>query len=178
MAENYCLHIQNTRAKQIRLLANLILFLNTFAFIYFGIRANNKGAIAIGMLTFLVTLFDVVFKEKKWTIHASAILIVCIGYYDIGYWWIGIILALLSALAEKTALNKKIEFTSTQIKLSSPFGKIFNWAELQNIVLKDGLLTLDFKNNKLLQTLILDELNEAETKQFNDFCSKQLIAHG
>lgn len=100
---------------------------------------------------------------------------VCIGWLNVGYWWVGIVMWPISLLAQIASNDKKIEFNSKEIKLASPFGKIFIWQELQNIVLKDGLLTLDFKNNKLLQTPILNELTEAETKQFNDFCN-QLLA--
>jgi hypothetical protein len=175
MAENYRFTIQNTRAKQIRLLANLILFLNAFAFIYFGMHASNKQVIVIGALTAIIALIDAI-VNRSWKIHLAAAVLVVIGWINIGYWWIGIIMPVLSAFAQLTANNKSINFNTKEIKLSSPFGKTFNWLELQNIILKDGLLTLDFKNNKLLQTPILDELNEAETKQFNDFCSKQLAA--
>jgi hypothetical protein len=48
------------------------------------------------------------------------------------------------------------------------------WRELSNVVLKDGLLTIDFKNNKLIQQPILNsdwDINEAE---FNTFCRRQL----
>lgn len=53
--------------------------------------------------------------------------------------------------------------------------RIVLWSELTNLVKKHDLLTLDFKNNKLLQTELINEdaINEEE---FNRFCQAQLDA--
>ena len=169
----YQFQIKNIKAKQFRLLANLILCLNGFVFMYAGIYANNKSTIIIGAITVSMAVVAVLY-QKNWIIHNSMVVPVFIGWLNVGYWWVGIVMWPISLLAQIASNDKKIEFNSKEIKLASPFGKIFIWQELQNIVLKDGLLTLDFKNNKLLQTPILNELTEAETKQFNDFCNQQL----
>ena len=43
------------------------------------------------------------------------------------------------------------------------------WSGFNNIILKDNLLTLDFKNNKLLQLNIVE--NKVDENTFNTFCS-------
>ncbi len=45
------------------------------------------------------------------------------------------------------------------------------WNEFNNIILKDNLLTLDFKNNKLLQLTILENETSIDEGSFNHFCS-------
>jgi hypothetical protein len=51
--------------------------------------------------------------------------------------------------------------------------RIIEWNELTNVIKRDDLLTLDFKNNRLLQVQILnaDDISENE---FNQFCLQQL----
>lgn len=49
--------------------------------------------------------------------------------------------------------------------------KRIEWRELQNVIIKDGILTIDFKNDKLLQAEIEGPLNESK---FNEFCKEQL----
>jgi hypothetical protein len=51
--------------------------------------------------------------------------------------------------------------------------RIIEWNELTNVIKKYDLLTIDFKNNKLLQVEIVnaDHVNEEE---FNHFCRQQL----
>jgi hypothetical protein len=47
------------------------------------------------------------------------------------------------------------------------------WNELQNIILKDGILTIDFRNNKVIQQE-LEEDDMVNEKDFNEFCRQQL----
>ena len=49
-----------------------------------------------------------------------------------------------------------------------------NWNELNNMVLKDGLLTIDFKNNRIIQQYIEETSHTINEKEFNDFCIEQL----
>jgi hypothetical protein len=52
-------------------------------------------------------------------------------------------------------------------------GKKYQWNQFSNIVLKDNILTLDFKNNKLLQAEITTiNINE---DAFNTFAKEQLV---
>ena len=51
--------------------------------------------------------------------------------------------------------------------------KNISWPELNAIILKDGLLTIDFKNNKLIQQTI-DENSTVNEQDFNEFCRQQL----
>ncbi|OYY22402.1 MAG: hypothetical protein B7Y69_06810, partial [Sphingobacteriia bacterium 35-40-8] len=48
------------------------------------------------------------------------------------------------------------------------------WEELNNVVIKDGLLTIDFKNNKLLQKEIQSGSNAKDEQDFNEFCRNKL----
>jgi hypothetical protein len=53
--------------------------------------------------------------------------------------------------------------------------RIVQWNELSNVLKKHDLLTLDFKNNKLLQVEVTDgDIRETE---FNQFCHEQIVAH-
>jgi len=51
--------------------------------------------------------------------------------------------------------------------------RIVEWNELSNVIKRDDLLTLDFKNNKLMQVQILDADGVSED-EFNQFCREQL----
>jgi hypothetical protein len=47
------------------------------------------------------------------------------------------------------------------------------------VILKDGLLTIDFNNNKLAQLNVTDFFSKEQEKEFNEFCQVQLkaVAH-
>lgn len=50
----------------------------------------------------------------------------------------------------------------------------YSWSELQHVVLKDGLLSIDFRNNRLIQLLIETEKTPVDEKTFNEFCNGKL----
>jgi hypothetical protein len=41
-------------------------------------------------------------------------------------------------------------------------------------MIKDGLLTIDFKNNRIIQQQIANISSGIDEKEFNDFCRQQL----
>jgi hypothetical protein len=70
---------------------------------------------------------------------------------------------------------QKIQLVFTQekvFKLNFP-GKEFEWDVFNNVILKDNILTLDFKNNKLIQAEIEKSQNINE-QQFNSFAQSKL----
>ncbi|HRX94260.1 MAG TPA: hypothetical protein P5158_09100, partial [Chitinophagaceae bacterium] len=56
---------------------------------------------------------------------------------------------------------------------SFPVTKI-QWNELNNIILKDEVLTIDLKSNKLIQHSIGNANNSVNEEEFNEFCRQQL----
>jgi hypothetical protein len=74
--------------------------------------------------------------------------------------------------------SQEIGFAKTHIIFNGLWNRKHDWAEISNIVLKDGILTIDFKNNRLFQkeTDDLDDDDyDGEEDEFNEFCQEQLI---
>jgi hypothetical protein len=65
-------------------------------------------------------------------------------------------------------IGDRIQFKNNLTK------KEVNWNELENVVLKAGILTLDFKNNKLLQLDIDRNKTSVTEQEFNQFCQNKL----
>jgi len=53
---------------------------------------------------------------------------------------------------------------------------IFLWTEFNNIILKDGILTIDFIGDKLLQVSVDENKTAVDEQSFNLFCKEQLKA--
>jgi predicted metal-binding membrane protein len=69
----------------------------------------------------------------------------------------------------------KYEIDANSIRVTSLFAqKTYTWVEVQNVVLKDGLLTIDFLNNHILQYPVIAKEKELNEKAFNQFCTLQL----
>ena len=90
----------------------------------------------------------------------------------IDIWWLGITDIILFLLSSIALIPFVLTFTSTEVKKAGlPFKK-YQWNEFSNVILKDNILTLDFKNNKLLQAEIATKNSNEEA--FNTFATEQL----
>jgi len=52
--------------------------------------------------------------------------------------------------------------------------RLIGWNQLNNVVLRDDLLTLDFKNNKVMQLEVLDETGLVTAEEMNTFFKSRL----
>jgi membrane-bound ClpP family serine protease len=52
------------------------------------------------------------------------------------------------------------------------------WSELQNVIIKDGLLTMDFTNNKIVQMNVDDAETDVKEETFNAYCKEKLKVKG
>jgi hypothetical protein len=90
-------------------------------------------------------------------------------------WWPALIMIAAIAFAYVLLKKKsKVVFADGGVGVSkSMFTKTYTWDQLDNAVLKDNLLSIDFKNNQLFQQEVEDNgtINE---ESFNKFCRKQI----
>jgi len=67
-----------------------------------------------------------------------------------------------------------VEFTAAQVKFPSFPPRRLDWETFSNVVLKDGVLTIDFRNNRLMQQPVETPVSREEEEEFNEFCRQQL----
>lgn len=85
-----------------------------------------------------------------------------------------ILLVLLSVLIHFSYVQPSIEIAEKEIRVKKSFyTKTHEWDSFNNIILKDRLLTLDFKNNKVLQLELHDSVH-ADEQAFNNFCARKI----
>lgn len=92
------------------------------------------------------------------------------------FYWVAAIVVLLGILDYIARRPLLVRFTEQHIHYPSFPPKTIAWSDLQNVVLKDGLLTLDFANNKVLQSEIDEETLSDEEAAFNLFAQNCIQA--
>lgn len=73
--------------------------------------------------------------------------------------------------------NREIGFSQKEIIINGFFKKGIKWEELNQVIIKDDILTIDFKNNKLIQSETDDEDDddyEVGDDEFNTFCRNRI----
>lgn len=117
-------------------------------------------------------------RKKKRIQFLSLLLCIGVGLISVSGNFILGILYLIAGISERfLSSNVEIGFSDQQIVRKGITTKTYAWNELNNVMIKDDLLTMDFKNNTLLQAYTDDEDDEeydVEDEEFNEFCRRRL----
>jgi len=169
--------LQNDKIKSYRSIALIILLLNLaiFIFLLFFDQYRYESASAIllvGIYIFMRLYF--IRKYGQGNYLDQVILFVLAGcWLGLQNYFMVISLVVLGALYHLSLQKLQLVFTKEKIvKMNFPV-KEFQWNSLNNVILKDNILTLDFKDNKLIQAEIERSQNINE-QQFNSFVQSQL----
>ena len=94
--------------------------------------------------------------------------------------WAGAFFLLLTFLEYQTKRPLEIGFNYDRVVINTFVRREFEWTAFNNVILKDGLLTLDFRSNRLIQREVADddEDDDADEEEFNDWCRARLAAAG
>ena len=156
----------------------LIIIANLALFVYLSLlsRLNNIGPLFYVLLAIIAIVVIRYSKEQKGKLRFYILfLIIILGWVNTRtYWWVGILILIfmiLDGIARRELIVKV--FADKIIYPSWPYREI-KWKELSNVILKDRLLTIDFKSDKLIQQLIDEKNTQIDEKEFNDFCKQQL----
>ncbi len=181
MKQEYQFYFLNDRYKYSLLFKWVFVVVNIIAMTFISFKSNKTGGylFCLGILVLLVIDF---FTTKKREININQKF-----EFDLLLWWVvfywvifeqywiaaACFLVFLAYLSQKKFF--KIFFSASNISLNSFPKKSISYTQLQNIVLKDGLLTIDFKNNKIIQASIITSLPTVDDEaSFNQFCQQKL----
>lgn len=173
--------------KYIDLISRLMLLISVISFLYIAyLRTKLERNFDISGKTGLFVLISV-FIAAWWSFcywqskrdhipfYRFALLLAAWGWFLHPQGEILYIVFLIAAIVEKPAkLLPEVAFDEHEIAFNTFPKKIWKWDELNNVLLKDGLLTIDSKKNKLFQRLVNEQVTHETETEFNEFCRKQL----
>jgi hypothetical protein len=79
-------------------------------------------------------------------------------------------------LERQIKFPEEIGFDDEGITINTFSKKYYPWNLIANVVLKDGLLTIDYKDNRLFQKEIEEQVTPVLESEFNEFCHSNLEA--
>ena len=178
--KKYKIVLQNKKEKIYSIISWLIIFLNFLAFIYLGIAKITeqiKYPLFGASLLAVLLIFYLIKKDKKESKNNKFIIffiIIFLIWSLMGFYLPAAINLGLFFFQNITWRKLEILIADESITYPSFPKKVIQWNELSNIILKDDLLTIDFKNNKIIQQLIEKTEHPVNEKEFNDFCRNHL----
>lgn len=182
--KEYSFVIPNAKLNTYNWFAFLLVLLNGI-FVFYSMRPDLKdpGEVFFSrtslVFSFFSLAFFLVYRNKilgRYVPHffvLSMLFLTGFQFFTDRY-WLGLLMALLSALYYLSQKKGAIRIRKENISYPSLFQKELEWKELNNVILKDDILTIDLADDRIIQIEIKEAVNE---KEFNDFCREQLAAH-
>lgn len=144
----------------------------------FAILGSEKSIVSILIAVILfaaatfVGLILIKLKLNKLLLSSAAAFLLLIATHNLVF---PLLILLMGLVLHYSYVVPLVEIGKEHIVVKKTFSnKKYSWQDFSNIVLKDNLLTLDFKNNKVMQLEI--EINfPVDEGQFNEFCETRIL---
>lgn len=179
----YNIDLPGTKAKAYNRISLIILVVNMLAFgLLFFKPGTLPGYIAAVAMLFLIAFCLFTFAGKNLKLQ-NDFTITCIGlaaiaWVIIGDYMLAGLMAVVAVVSYYTLQKPVISFTEDGISYPSFPKRFYTWPQVKNCMIKEDVLTLDLKNNQLMQfTMPLETLSNIDTENFNIFCQSKLKAN-
>lgn len=173
----YQFEIPNTKRKTYLFFAYAIFGINAAAalfFSYYKDSSKNFYILLAAVVGIIIMLIAILYKSDLKIKKSATVFMFVFGiiiWLKNGMYWGAAINTALLFLHLNAIRNLIITISHEYISYPSyPVKKII-WNEVQNIVLKDGLLTIDQKNNKMIQHEVMYHEDKIQEKDFNQLCA-------
>ena len=175
--KQYDLVLKNEKERSYRRISLFIFIINFFSILYLTYERNftKWGPLILSILAAFAVFVSFYFKNKnERMMFTGAFFLFILAWQTAGFWIpeiLNFLFAILNLYASQTPI---VSINETDIIYPSLPKKKFSWQELTNLILKDGLLTIDLKNNRIIQQKIAETSSTVDEKEFNEFCRQQL----
>jgi hypothetical protein len=154
-----------------------LFFLHLIAAAVIAVNASisyQKNTATFSLIIFLV--ITAVFYLFKKNYQLALFVVMVLFWLALAAWLPAVIVAIAIIFAFFILQKRSTAIFSVEniIITKSLFKKTYGWTDVQNAVLKDNLLSVDFKNNHLLQVELGADNIPIDENTFNQFCKQQL----
>lgn len=180
MIYQYVVSLKNKNNKYIDTIGLLLGIMSVIFFIRELLVDSQVGlAYLLGAIfVSIVLIWNLVQAAKgKKVYYSRALLIAALVWMKMPFFqWLTFVFIMLALLEYQAKYSLEIGFSDNEVVINSLFKKKYAWSAFDNIILKDGIITLDFINNRILQREVEeDEEDDADEDEFNLYCKQQLL---
>jgi len=177
---DYLVTLKKNIEKKINVISLILLVISICIFLYTAVRLMNTSFHKHAVICVVIAAFSllwIILKEMgKITYYRLAFLLsgVALFFPPFGLTWLGILFVLIGLFEKQAKFPQEIGFDQEGITTNSIPSRFYTWEEVTNVVLRGGLLTIDFKNNKLYQKEVQNRVTRSLEEEFNTFCYNQI----
>ncbi len=185
MQTGFHFQITNTKRKYYTLLANLLLLVSfsLYSLYQYNLYSQNlcthtwKCLVLPNLILifFLIRFFFVLTKRKLEFTNFHFAILSTLCWMSISHWITAAIVLCLGLLEYLVNKDTFCRIDTNGISLSSFPKRNYKWETLANVILKEGIFTIDQKNNKIFQIDISEENLAFSEENLNNFAAKMLL---
>jgi len=181
MIYQYAVTLRNTSSRYVDRISLWLLLISVALFLREPLNGFDRKQLiflAAALLIAGIVIRNFMLRKRnpgQAVFYRPALYAAAVGWIFMPYQaWLFVPLVLMAMFERQAKMPLEIGFTDDAVVINTLFRRYYRWADFNNIVLKDDILTLDFKNNRLLQRETVDEEGEAGEDEFNDYCRERL----
>lgn len=180
MANEYTLVLANERYGRLHAFRIFLVLLNVILLAWFAYSRHNWITGTCAALALIYILCERFFVRGKWKypvwekIMLQGMLFILIGWLSLQIYLVALLLAGWALLGLQIREHVLLVVKKEGIYLQTLFAKAYAWTDLQNIIMRDGLLTLDLRSNKIFQSTVSEIRPMDSEENFNKFCRERM----
>ncbi len=179
----YNFTLKDNNQKTFRLFVWFLFFLHVVAAAVFALNADDADLrlsiyILLGFYVLIVTGYY--FSRKRSKAFDTFSLIMALLYANFWLKHVGFFALMIFVLVYLFVMivqGKKttVAFSEQGVHVTRIFKTIiYSWVQTDNVIVKDNLLTIDLKSNKIIQAEIVENIAKEEEINFNRYSADQL----
>ncbi len=180
----YHLELAQPNYKSYKIITLFMAFLNAVSFIFYFLNAESSflnmvsatGIIASVVLFYIVFIKLAVWK-KGYKVVALILILMAICWAFAGNFYFFFLFIILSLFSFISLQPTVILVNDEGIKYPSFPAKFYQWFQVNQVLIKDDVLSIDLIDNKFLQFLLpAESVSKIIIADFNSFCKTQVLA--
>jgi len=181
---DYVISLKRPDYRAVDWVSRILLLLFLSSFFYYVIRTGFAGGqywlAAIPILICAVWLYGYVRKANPQFVvyYRLELMIAALGWFFIPLFansqYLGYAYALMAIAERYIKFPDEIGFNSEKVVRNTFPSKTYQWFEIDNVIIRDNLFTLDLRNNKIIQKTLDEAISPELEKEFNEYCRQQL----
>ncbi len=185
---NYVITIKEPDYKKVDAVSFIMLFLAVLFFVYVAIhqwtsKLYHNAAILFAVIAVFIVLWSFYSyfsarQKDEIAFYRLALFAAAIGWFiePVSNYWMAGLFAIAALLERQVKFPQELGVDESGITFNTLPAKEYEWKEIKNLLLKEGILTVDYKDNKLFQHEIESDVSPALEREFNHYCQGKLTA--
>lgn len=180
MKYEFVITLRRPNYRAVDIISQLLLLLFLVFFVRYawatGWLRTSPVIIIVPLLITGLWIYNVRKPKDEIVYYRLALVMAGLGWLMIphGWQWLAAVYGFLSITERQVKFPDEIGFSAEKVVRSSFPRKTYQWIDIDNVMIRDNLFTLDLRSNTIIQKELETPVSKKLQHEFNEFCRQQL----